>query len=131
MIEIELSNEAFEEVRGKCIAAGLIVDERREWDEDARPFTVGGVTFKEWKYVPTPEDIARQEEYRKTPLGQLMDRSIEAMASETLNKIQTPNPFIGLYSQSEDFRKMLDNQNTKIGTTLRIRMPADYKVKND
>lgn len=67
MIELELSNEAFEEVRDKCVAAGLIADEPRAWDEDSKPFTAGGITFKEWKYVPTPEEIARQEEYRKDP----------------------------------------------------------------
>jgi hypothetical protein len=121
MTEIELSCEAFEEIRDKCVAAGLIADEPREWDEDAKPFTVGGITFKEWKYVPTPEDIARREEYRKTPLGQLMAQTFESNAAKLLASLSAPNYFLDHLSGELD--KTLD---AKIGTTLRIRLPSDY-----
>lgn len=116
MIELELSNEAFEEIRDKCIAAGLIADEPRSLDEDSKPFMVGGITFKEYKYVPTPEDIARQEEYRKTPLGKLMGELAAHSANRLLDDLLKPNYFLD----------GVETSGMKVGTTLRIRLPADY-----
>lgn len=116
MIELELSNEAFEEVRDKCIAAGLLADEPSSWDEDSKPFTVGGITFKEYKYVPTPEDIARQEEYRKTPLGKLMGKLAAHSANRLLDDLLKPNYLLD----------GVDTSGMKIGTTLRIRLPSDH-----
>lgn len=121
LIELELSNEAFEEVRDKCIAAGLIVDEPREWDQDSKPFTVGGTTFKEWKYVPKPEEIARQEEYRKTPLGQLMEKFIAHGANRFLDDLLKPNYLLD----------GVDTAGMKFDTSLRIRLPNGYSVTND
>lgn len=127
MIELELSTEAFEEIRDKCIAAGLIVDEPREWDEDAEPFTVGGVTFKEWKYVPTPEDIARQEEYRKTPFGKVMTEAINQIAEKTACDIlQLPNPLLDSLLGTNYLLDGVDTSGMKIGTTIRIRLPSDH-----
>lgn len=115
MIELELNNEAFEEVRDKCVAAGLIEDEPREWDQDSKPFTVGGITFKEYKYVPTPEEIARQEEYSKTPLGKLMAELAAHSANRFLGDLLKPNYMDGV-----------DTSGMKIGTALRIRLPNDH-----
>lgn len=124
LIELELNSEAFEEVRDKCITAGLIADELRSWDEDSKPFTVGGVTFKEWKYVPTPEDIARREEYLKSPFGQSMQQMLNLSAAKIADLIQNPSAF----ARNPMFDG-IDTTDMKVGTTLRIRLPRDYFVK--
>lgn len=116
MIELELSNEAFQELRDKCIVAGLIPDEPIEWFQDYEPFTIGGITFKEYKYVPTPEDIARQEAYRKTPLGKLMGEIAAHSANRLLDDLLKPNYLLD----------GIDTSGMKIGTTLRIRLPSDH-----
>ena len=129
MIELELSCEAFEEVRDKCIAAGIIEDVPVDWCEDHADFTVGGITFKEWKYVPTAEDIARREEYRKTPLGQLMEKTINKQVADMINGFRKGN-WLSEYLGNNHLLGKIDTKDLKVGTTLRIRLPSDYTVKD-
>lgn len=71
---------------------------------------------------PTEEELKRREEFANSPNGKLMRdlmlKTNESLAKHMLDCI--PNIYSG--EQSAD-------PNIKIGTTLRIRLPNDFTVK--
>lgn len=83
---------------------------------------------------PTEEELKRREEFAKSPYGKLIldliQRSNEHMAPMMLNmtlKVYDDNKNVFIDYGGKEW----SNENVKIGSTLRIRLPNDYKVNDD
>lgn len=121
MTEIVLHEDAFEELRGAFISQGVLPDDNDTLYADQ--FTVNDITFKLWKYAPTPEEIERNRLFAESPMGKFCIEVFKR-TNEKFVKSLVDRPEDFLFAQG----KQWDGAN--IGTTLRIRLPNDYSVKD-
>lgn len=87
---------------------------------------------KELKYKlglskrPTPEEIAekerKQKEFNESPQGKLIAEMVARQNDLITAQLLSPNIFIDQH--------LWDNENFKIGSTLRIKLPKDYQIKD-
>ena len=106
--ELETLNELFNDWGSDCPDA----------DYDKVQALAEKFGFWKPKQPPTEEELKRREEFANSPLGQLT-RDIVKRAYETIGK------------QLLEQKELFDKKDAEIGSTLRIKLPNDYQVKND
>lgn len=70
---------------------------------------------------PTEEELKRREEFRNSPYGLLMSKMMTSV-NYSMDEMLKNNVFMR--------GSQWDSNDTKIGTTLKIRLPNDYLVEN-
>lgn len=73
---------------------------------------------------PTPEELKRREEFRNSPYGLMMSELMKS-ANATMARMLIDQQRDSAFMSGEQWGK-----DAKIGTTLKIRLPADYIVSN-
>ncbi len=119
MIEIVLHEEAFEELLSAFIEKGICTSDTDTYAADQ--FTVNDVTFKRWKYVPTPEEIERNRQFAESPLGKACIGMFKR-ANDKFVKELTEQKSAAEFFAAEQWA------SREIGTTLKIRLPNDYTL---
>jgi hypothetical protein len=115
LTEIVLHEEAFEELRNAFVEAGLLI-----WDIDMihDEFNVGDITFRLWEYIPTPDEIARNETFAKSPLGQICAAMFKRANDSFIESLNDRNAFIAF----------MKGEQWPVRNNAKIRLPNDYAV---
>lgn len=123
MIEITLHDDTFEELRSAAGEAGQLISYSQDGTENDDKFSVGGIIYNRYRYIPTEEDIRRREEFEATPFGQTMKAMMAKSAKYAAESIIERNALLEfLNSDKENNWQWPDSI---FPTTLKIRLPDE------
>jgi hypothetical protein len=119
---IVLHDDAFEELRSAATMANQLISFSNNGELDDDSFSIGGVIYRRYKYIPTEEDIARRAEFQASPLGQLMQgmwKRCEVKLARRL--LETDDPLLEVFD-SDNWQW----PDTMFPRTLKVRSPGEY-----